>query len=438
MTEKSYSVARLCVSAIVIFVAVSYSLQTFENCGRKPFLANDTPSYLEATSQFYEHNFQPDALRPFILPAILGVPMLFGKEEWIFEWAIFLNFAAWLASVLLVYSSILLLTDRRRMAFWGGVCFACSVGNILLVYQLLSESIFMLLLASSVCFFCRFLVKSSRKPHTQLAFSVILFVAASLVRTTTFYLAIVFIILSLLVLLKNKKIILAFFLATVTLVPIGFQLSQIKKQFGDIVISYSPYEGIFHYFNAMVAVIPDHIRDINPQQLAADWKKEYLLRGEKTPTHTDGTQNWQQTKQIASTEFYEFCRHKPAQVLAAYAICIGANSCSPHGFIPKLENYRKTAYFEKTKSLFSIVTAVQNVIYSFGFFIFLGYLLLTERKKMQITSKILLLISTLIVVNIISFSGFTTAQGDRYHLVLVPVFIINFCYFYVKKNIRPV
>ena len=227
-----------------------------------------------------------------------------------------------------------------------------------------------------------------------------------------------------------------FFLATVTLVPIGCQLSQMKKQFGDIVISYSPYEGIFHYFNAMVAVIPDHIGDINPQMLAADWKKEYLLRGEKIPTYADGTQNWQQTKQIASTEFYEFCRHKPAQVLAAYAICIGANSCSPHGFISKLENYRKTAYFEKIKSFFWILTAAQNVIYSFGFFIFLGYLLLTERKKMQITSRILLLISTLIVVNIISFSGFTTAQGDRYHLVLVPVFIINFCYFYVKKNIH--
>ena len=428
--------------SVILFAMLCYGLQTFENTGKKPFLANDTASYFEAIDLFYCHHFEADPLRPFLLPMIVGLPMAWGAKSAVFSWAIALNFCSWLGTLLLIYAAILQLTCRSRVAFVCGVLFATHVGHLLLVHQMLSESVYTFLLTASFYFFIQYVttkknMQSGKQSDKNLIKSIFIFVMASLIRATTIFLAVIFALWALSFLFKQKKIVSAFVLALLVALPIGYQGFQMNKKFGTWDISFSPYENIVHYFGAQVEAIPDDWTTFEATKMVEDWKIKINQRGEQLPTNADGSQNWQATKRSAQAEIRQLLIHQPFKTALAYSICVGSNATMPHGFIRKLQNYRQVTYFESLQKAFTLLSALQNILLTLGGALIAGYEFLQywrQRKQYKFFAhNTLRWIFSIIFVNIILISGFTISE-DRYHLVVVPIFLINMAVFYSQKK----
>lgn len=123
--------------AFLILVIIVISCQLLNQNYKFP----DSYSYLLACKELY-FNFKLNDHRPFLFSLIYGIPLLFTKNiESLFLWSLILNILFWFATINLLYKSLLSFTSPK-IAFIASLLFSISIGNIFIIFHLLTETIF--------------------------------------------------------------------------------------------------------------------------------------------------------------------------------------------------------------------------------------------------------------------------------------------------------
>ena len=119
----------------------------------KPYLSllGDDITYLKAAKKIYS-TFQASDDRPLLIAIIQGFPYLFGfSDNIVFYWGIMLNYLCWISTIRIIF--IIISTHiNRKLAFYTFLIFVFCIGNLALVFNFLSESIFVFF-ANNIYFF---------------------------------------------------------------------------------------------------------------------------------------------------------------------------------------------------------------------------------------------------------------------------------------------
>ena len=119
------------------------------------FVFLDSESYLLASENLYLYH-KTDTIRPTFIAAINGFPLLFGfSKNALFLWNTFVNLICWFAIVELIYKIVSKLAPQKN-AFIFSLVYLFSVGSLIIVFQVLSETVFALMLLLSLYFFQKY------------------------------------------------------------------------------------------------------------------------------------------------------------------------------------------------------------------------------------------------------------------------------------------
>jgi hypothetical protein len=224
-------------------------LQLWEAVADKTFQFEDTKSYLEAAENLYLRH-EAHLMRPYGYPLLLGLPYLFGQQLTIY-WGVFLNVILWISTVFLLYNIIKKITNT----LWARVCtalFALNIGSFSLVFQLLSETLFVFCLVLFAFFILKFLVEQK---NSWLICAAFVLAYTALVRPIAFNLWFVFIAISVFFIFKNTKNTLKTrFLTTFGILSAGLllviQMAMMQQKFEVFTITFIDKLTFYHYLGA--------------------------------------------------------------------------------------------------------------------------------------------------------------------------------------------
>lgn len=369
-------------------------------------LKNDEGSYYSAAERLYLHGI-PDDGRPLLISAINGFPMLFGYSGIaVFKWILGVNLVCWFLTALMIYK-IASEELHPKKGFFIALIFLSCVGNLMMAYKLLSESVFLFLLILAV-----YLIHKSingRYEYVSLA-TAVLFLAV-LVKPLAMGLGLLLLVWhfrKLKEILWNKFSVFLY----VSLSLVFFQMYAIKRHYGDFTVSYIDS---FTYYNYLGAKADCYRKGIDYVQ-AENERYAYFAQ---FPSH--------EQRQIASDDFKEQLQNNSGNLLKAYLSDFYSNASKGSPFISERENKSGTAYFDVFRMLFKILSKVQNIVFTL-LGITMSALLLLRKKCSAFYSVI-----SVVALYIFTVSAISCDQGDRFHMVIYPIVLLQVFHFWPAK-----
>lgn len=372
------------------------------------FRFGDSKSYELAAINLYEKGILNDH-RPLVISAINGFPLLFGfSTAAIYKWSLIVNLACWFGTLLLIFS-IAKRFVRVQLAFFTTVLFLLCVGNLFIVFHLLSETIFTFCLLWALYLIQNY--ADTSKIH-YLLYSVSLLVLMIMIKPLSLLLVVIMFVFfcnKAMAFFKSKHVI----LVVLSIFVLLFQMITLKKEFGNFTVSYIDSFTYYNYLGTHADCLLKKTEFIQGQN------ERYVYFGTLTP---------KQQKEVASADFKRQISNNTINLFTAYAINLYGNATDGSPSVFGCENKANTSYFNGFHFLFKALAKLQNIIFTILGFL-LSVVVLWQWKRQKVFFKI----SAIVVLYVIFISGISSDQGDRFHLVLYPIILLLLAHFYPKK-----
>jgi hypothetical protein len=396
------------VSAGLIFLSVlDFALQVTA----QQFIFPDSTTYFAAAHELYV-NFEAHDLRPMLIAAINGFPLLFGfSGKFVFGWSIFVNLCCWLGTILLLFE-ILKTFLSERAAFIFALLYIGCVGSAVLVFHLLAESIYTFFLFLSYYFLTKYY---SHRRFLFLSLSLAVLLLSILVKPGAKLLAIAALLWFAVVLAKNlRKWPIIFIVAALS--AIVFQMGMIEKRYGGWTVSYIDSFTYYNYLGARA----DCFR--TGEEFRQCDNARYLFFS---------TLPYSRQKEVAAEDFKNQLLGNTGNFVKAYFYNIYVNSVNGSTAVTECSNVKGRSRFETGKFLVKVAAKLQILFFSFaGIVLGIYYFFRTRRGEMAISA------ASVMVLYIILISGISSDQGDRFHLVAYPFILILVAKFVSEKTKR--
>ena len=390
---------------LVWIVLLNYILQI----KWQTFVFPDSESYLLASENLYLFH-KTDIIRPSLIAAINGFPLLFGFSKIsLFAWNTFVNLIAWLAIIQLVYR-IISKFATQKIAFFSTLIYLFSVGSFIIVFQVLSETVFALMLLLSLYYFQKYFESKAIK---YISIGISLLVLSVLIKPVSLGLVAILLLIFFFKLKKvvfNKWSLVIYF----SLFILIFHMYSMKKNYGDFTISYIDS---FTYYNYL-GTRADCLKNDMEFKQCDNARYRYF-----------NTLSLAEGKKEAFRDMKMQVTTNAVNLAKAYFTNIFYNTWRGSGYFYEFKNVKETPYFETVKTLFRGISKLQNIIYTlFGVIVSLYFL---SRNRMEIN---FIKIVSLFVLYIFLISGISSDQGDRFHIVFYPLVIILIACFLKLKS----
>jgi hypothetical protein len=424
----------LILAAIFSFAVVSFALQLPANAFfTNQFVNADPISYWDAAKLIYEEGGKPHPIRPFFYPFLIGLPSLFSaSQSAALVWALSLNFLFWLSTVALIFK-VLNDNTSRKIALIGAAIFVSNTSNIILVWTALAESLFHFLIIASVYFLSKYL-KNEEKKANFITF-VTFFCLSCITRPTHFPLF--FILIPLLIWSVFKRY-LSLITATISLIifvsTVGFNTLKVKQTYGKWTLSYLGDCALYAYLGGFA-------KGAKPEKtwrkMRDDWGEEVQIRNTKTARHVDSIP-WSALAPLVENDLKEQFQNNKTGLILALGYTLFTNSTGSDIHVLYFTNFKNQPYFFKVflKPVFNW-SRLQNTFNSFAQLCIIPLLFYRQKKYFWQKNKPvfwLLLFNSFLGISTILISSITFTQGDRFHLVTMPLTLVSLGIFYHYKN----
>jgi hypothetical protein len=420
----------LLIGATFFFSVISYILQLPSNALLNKFVNYDSLSYWNAAKLIFSEGGKPDPIRPFFYPFLIGLSSLFSDStSFGLQWAIGLNLILWLSTVAIVFK-ILDESTNRKIALTGAIIFILHTSNIVMVWSVLSETLFHFLLVGSIYFLLKYL-RNTEKTGSFLSF--VTFFCLFILTRPTFYPFIFFLIP--LFFWSVYRRYLSLFVAAISIFiaisTVGFNVYKVKESYGNWTLSYIGHCALYSFFGAYAKVVSPE-KSLN--KIGEDWLKEREQRDNNIARYVDSI-SWSALPALVNSDLGEQIKNNKRGLIFTFVRDLFSNSTASNFLILSLENVKKRSFFEAAKNSILWFSRLQNILNSilalWMSFTFLRYRSCLREKNQAIYYILgVNCISNLFAV-LISAISFT--QGDRFHLVVIPLNIITLGVFYFYK-----
>jgi hypothetical protein len=389
-----FSILFLCVFGI------SYYLQLWEAIADKTFQFEDTKTYLEAAENLYLRH-EAHLMRPYGYALLLGLPYLIGQQPTIY-WGVFLNIILWVSTVFLLYNIIKSITNT----LWARVCtavFALNIGSFSLVFQLLSETLFVFCLVLFAFFILKFVVKQKKSWLICAAF---ILAYSALVRPIAFNLWFVFVAISVFFILKNKENTLKTrFLTTFGILSAGLllviQMAMMQQKFEIFTITFVDKLTFHHYLGAAA----EGLKGEGIEQVRK-------VRGE-THEALREKKDYQALYELGTDDMKAQVLNNLPNLFRAWQEGYRDNINGACSIMQHQAEVAKTISEKEKFEIFFEISKISNQVYT-HFLLFL----------LPVTAAVLFIVLNAITLYCIILCGVSFWQGDRFLVTLVPFALI--------------
>lgn len=370
----------------------------------------DSGSYVESAKNLYVfyrgHNF-----RPILMALINGIPYLFGgNDDTILHFSFYVNLCCWLALLLLLFN-LLKSFVAERTAFLFTLVAMAIIGNTALVFHLLTENIYMLLILLGFYGIKGYL---EEKNYRFLALALSVFVVSMLIKPGSKFLAILLLLYFSKVVIKNYKS----KYSLVLYAAIGMVLLQcagLKYQFGSFTVSYIDSVTYYNYLGSKAVCL--------------EYGKEYSQMNNPRAEYLFSLDTEQQ-KKVASEDLKQQLQYNKLNLAKAYVLDVIENTKTGNTCIEDCRNVEHTPYFSFWNKLLMTVSKWQNRCFTVLALFLSLYYVIKQHKRDEFGFLIAGYIGY-----IIATSGISCGQGDRFHLVTFPFVILLLVRFLSQQKI---
>ncbi len=388
----------ICILWIII---LNFFLQIF----KQNYIYSDTESYIRASTDLYL-KYKPNDIRPSLIAAINGLPLLFGlNKSALFNWNMVINLAFWFATVLFIYSLCSKLITKKA-AFYLALIYVFTLGSLLIVFEFLSETVFTFFLLISLVLFQKF--NSSKKIlFLSIAFSTI--VLSMLIKPASLFLFVGVCVLF--GLGELKKFIGSKFsvIVYISLFIVFGHMHFMKSNYGNYTISYIDSFTYYNYLGTKADCLKT--------------KKEFIQCNNERYRYFN-TFSLPDGKKVAYEDIKKQVSNNKFNLIRAYFSNMTGNSSKASGYFYMFENKNNASNFEIYKLIFRGISRLQTLFYS------LIGLLLSIRILTRSNETKIIKITAFTILYIISISAISSDQADRFHIVFYPLVLIliaKFC-----------
>lgn len=376
---------------------------------QQQFIFPDSVTYIIAGESWYE-SFTLDALRPVLIAMITGFPLLFGfSQDVLFDWSLLVNAVCWLAVILMLFSILKsFLTEKK--AFLFALAYMACIGSVILVFHLLTETVFTFFLVAIVFFFKKY---TDTQKFKWLAFALSLLVISLLIKPAASLLIVVAVIYYSRILIRNWKRPSAFLVYT-CLLAVGVHMQSMNKRYGNFTVSYIDTLAYYNYLGTRAAFLETG---------------ETFKQFDNSRAEYFNVLNLNEQKQIASEDFKNQLTNNTANFISAYAINVFTNSIMGSTAVEMCANINQTGYFEFFKFCFKVAAKLQIIFFSIS-----GILLAVFYFFKSFKTAFFYAIVAVMILYFIGISGISSDQGDRFHLVVYPLILLLIARFIKDKT----
>jgi hypothetical protein len=296
--------------------------------------------------------------------------------------------------------------------------FALNISSIVINNQMLTEPLYTLILTLIVFFAQKYFYA---KTVINLFWAYLILSLSILTRPTLmpfFWLFTAFIYMRIVFFEKQKTFVLLVFLIPLSI--LGFQMKCMHDVYGKPTVSFI---GELAYFTYLTPYAVQYDQYSDWQSRLKAWE---IVRHERMKLYeqkdTVATINWVSITDSARAELKEMVFQKPKPLLITYTHHVASNALAYSMLVFWLENKRNDPYFDTLKKIALNLTRGQNAFYSILMLLVFPILLLFNKIKKE--EKQFLAIIGFMGLFVIAVSGISITQGDRFHLVIVPLALV--------------
>jgi hypothetical protein len=394
----------LIIVGLLFLLLLSAALQLLQ----QRYFFPDSTSYFNAAVQLY-HHFEPNDIRPMLIAAINGFPLVFGfPDNSISLWSIVINAVCWLSTILMLFEILKkFLPEKAAFVFSLGYLFC--VGSAVLVFHLLSETIYAFFLFLVLFLFGKY---AETREFKFLSLSLSVLILSLLVKPGATILVGVAFLYFIRVFYKNlKRKSVIFMLISVALV--FCQMGMMKKKFGNFTISYIDSFTYYHYLGTRADCLKKNVA-------FAEAENERYAFFNKLP--------YEEQKKEASRDMKDQLLHNAPNLAKAYIINVADNAIHGSPAVSQSENIANSRVFETVQYILKVISKIQVILFSLLGFVLGVYWLLMARNDLFTMAV------SVMALYVIGISGISSGQGDRFHLVIYPMVMILIAKFINDKT----
>ena len=400
---------------------------------------NDARSYRMASEWLYSTEHFASFGRPFLFPLIIGLPSLLGfsySEYFVAS----MNLIFWFSTVWLLYRAIREISDEKT-AMKIALFFASCVSFHCFAFLVHTEVLYAFVLLSHI--YC--LYQYLKLGKERWFYGAVWLLGASVVirPTLTYFVFILYFILVVLVVLKKESLKRFVSISLIFFSTIGLQMLNMYRSAQSFKISYIGEVGWYMYVGAYainVQKYPNQTFDFYAKQ----WEKEVRNRQEGAwligSNYTkDDAHRLPAIEKLIHADMIKQLKENKKGLAFTFFRSLFINSRSGNQYALDAKNGFNLPYFNVIQNLFLKISQCQNIINSsFVLFILPFFFIKQYRKQRNYLNKAfgLAVYSWFIAFSIMVFSTIAFTQGDRFHVVTVPLtlFSIALIFFSNKDN----
>jgi hypothetical protein len=401
--------------AVIVFFGFAWLVGLFANYQFSSFIFPDAFSYQRAAGYLFNEGFKADEIRPFGYPIILGLPYLVGADtHLILTCSLVINFLFWIGSVLIIYRIGAKFLDNRSKLLYCLV-FICSVTNIYMVFQTMSETMFIFVMLLFILNISEFALSGNAN---KLSAALFLVCFSATIRPINYYLALLFLLFCFVYFIRIRnitRIVLAFALFAVT---IGLQFNIMHKRFGEHKLSYIQNNTAFYYLFATAEWMS------NPgASTFNDFFSKRYHEVDSAMSRCTSDSAFPYADSVYASNIKKNITTNGWLVLKAYMNDIRENSTSGNSAILNLTGTDNTRLHEKAKIASYKISKYENVFFSVMLLVtVIISLILVLKSGLNIPAlHIPALIAVAISLYYFLCSGISYYQGDRFNFISYPL-----------------
>lgn len=384
---------------------LNFFLQIFH----QNYVYADTASYIKASTDLYLLN-KPNDIRPSLIAAINGFPLLFGYgKNALFLWNNIVNLVLWFTTVLLIYRFCSKLITQK-IAFYLALIYVFTLGSLLIVFEFLSETVFTFFLLLSLVLLQKF-DASKKTLFLSVGFSTL--ILSMLIKPASLLLFIGICVFYGIGELKNlirSKYSITIYIAV--FIVFG-HMYFMKSNYGNYTISYIDSFTYYNYLGTKADCLKTG--------------KEFVQCNNERYRYFN-TFSLPEGKKVAFEDIKNQISNNSFNLIRAYFTNIISNSSKASGYFYVYENKKNASNFETYKLLFRGVSRLQSMFYSL-IGILLSIRIIIRKEETKIVK-----ITSFMILYIIAISAISSDQADRFHLVIYPFVLILIANYFSNKS----
>ncbi len=394
---------------------------------RPEFVHGDGYDYHVAARNLYLRFFQPHPTRMFGFPLLTGWIVYFNTSFQAYGRTCYgINALSWLGSIwLLLRIGGQLFGVQNRHSYVPALLFGLNVSNIVFISQPITETMYTFLLLLTVWCWIRYQRDGTWK---WLLAAFFVFCYTTLIRATATLWLLIFVPALLLYVRQDKRVFrkMAAGMALSLLFTLGLQTAMMKIRY-DL---FSPSNiGLLTYYSYIDAYASAEVPGASWAQRGENWETERGRRREvlgmgtaEIGDNTIGISNWKDKRTLMEQQCAQTWSGRKAALLRSYTRNLVSNSLAPNIIVEFLaKRSENPAVVRNAKALFWICR-LQNAAYSLLIALFAamaGFKVFIRRQKPGLFEVLAVFSASILLLSAISF-----AQGDRFHVVLVPFVVL--------------